>query len=163
MIERQPPTRAGAQQGDADATTAPPGQTVESPVSWTPAPLKRNQTESLHYQIWQLIMQDILSGVLPAGELLPPEPELARQWGVARATLRLALRRLEYAGLLQRTRGQGTRVRSLAPAEQPPSLTPPPAHTLIADEVRTLQHQAAHFHAGLIRRQPRRRRSTDNP
>ena len=44
----------------------------------------------------------------PAGSQLPPEPELAAQMGVSRATLREALRSLEEEGLVRRTRGAGT-------------------------------------------------------
>jgi GntR family transcriptional regulator len=47
-------------------------------------------------------------GDVPAGSQLPPEPELAAELGVSRATLREALRSLEDEGLLRRTRGSGT-------------------------------------------------------
>ena len=42
------------------------------------------------------------------GENLPPEPELARQMGVSRSTLREAMRSFEAQGLLMRRQGAGT-------------------------------------------------------
>lgn len=44
----------------------------------------------------------------PAGERLPSEPELAKQLGVSRATLREAMRAFEGQGLLRRKQGIGT-------------------------------------------------------
>lgn len=42
------------------------------------------------------------------GERLPSEPELARQMGVSRATLREAMRTFEVQGLIRRRQGSGT-------------------------------------------------------
>lgn len=51
------------------------------------------------------IAERILSRKLPEGERLPPETELARQFGVNRSTVREALRELESGGLLERRPG----------------------------------------------------------
>lgn len=56
-------------------------------------------------------------GVLAVGERLPPEPELARQLGIAPMTLRQALAILREAGYVEtrRGRGGGTFVRRAKP------------------------------------------------
>lgn len=46
-------------------------------------------------------------GMLKPGEKLPPEPELARQFGVSRSALREALKSLELTGYLEVRRGYG--------------------------------------------------------
>jgi GntR family transcriptional regulator, transcriptional repressor for pyruvate dehydrogenase complex len=51
------------------------------------------------------LVEHIVAGHLQAGDHLPPELELARQFGVNRSTVREALRELDSAGLLGRRRG----------------------------------------------------------
>lgn len=49
----------------------------------------------------------ILTGKLVGGQRLPAEPELAAQFGVARSTLREAMKALELSGYLEVRRGYG--------------------------------------------------------
>jgi GntR family transcriptional regulator, transcriptional repressor for pyruvate dehydrogenase complex len=57
-------------------------------------------------QIAKLIEQRIVGRVLRAGDALPSESDLARQFGVNRSTVREAIRELETHGLLGRGRGE---------------------------------------------------------
>ena len=51
------------------------------------------------------LLEHISNRTLNAGDRLPPELELARQFGVNRSTVREALRELESAGVVRRHRG----------------------------------------------------------
>lgn len=62
----------------------------------------------LSFRIRDELVSRIASGRIAPGSKLPPEPELAEEMGVSRATLREALRSLEEDGFLTRTRGAGT-------------------------------------------------------
>ena len=57
-------------------------------------------------QIANAIEQRIVARSLRAGETLPSEMDLARQFGVNRSTIREAIRELEVHGLLGRGRGE---------------------------------------------------------
>jgi GntR family histidine utilization transcriptional repressor len=63
------------------------------------------------------ILRRITQGIWPPGSLLPGELALAEEFACARATVNRALRELDEAGLLDRKRKAGTRVR-LAPLRQ---------------------------------------------
>jgi GntR family transcriptional repressor for pyruvate dehydrogenase complex len=56
-------------------------------------------------QVQEAIKRAILAGELKSGEMLPPEMELARQFGVSRATLREALRVLSTQHLIRKVPG----------------------------------------------------------
>lgn len=62
----------------------------------------------LSFRIRDELAARIASGRIPPGAKLPPEPELAEEMGVSRATLREALRSLEEDGFVTRTSGAGT-------------------------------------------------------
>ena len=60
-----------------------------------------------HERVAAQIRRRIVSGDLAVGERLPPEEELTRFFGIARTTLREALRVLEAQGLIEIRRGRG--------------------------------------------------------
>ena len=66
--------------------------------------------EPRHRAISRQLTEQIEQGVYPAGSLLPGEVQLAREFGVSRQTMRVALDSLARAGLLDRQRGKGTLV-----------------------------------------------------
>jgi GntR family transcriptional regulator, transcriptional repressor for pyruvate dehydrogenase complex len=68
-------------------------------------------------QIANLIEQRVVARVLRAGDALPSESDLARQFGVNRSTVREAIRELEIKGLLGRGRGE-KRLRVTRPEHQ---------------------------------------------
>ncbi len=62
----------------------------------------------LYLQAEEALSNMISDGTYGPGDRLPPEPELAEQLGISRATLREALRSFEDRGLITRRRGKGT-------------------------------------------------------
>jgi DNA-binding FadR family transcriptional regulator len=67
------------------------------------SPLKR---EPAYKAVASVMEQYIISGELRPGTALPPEQELAAQFGVNRSTIREAIRQLEQEGLLVRQSGR---------------------------------------------------------
>ena len=57
-------------------------------------------------QTVERLAQSIKLGVVPSGERLPPERELARQLNVSRVTLREAIKALQDAGYVESRRGR---------------------------------------------------------
>jgi len=64
----------------------------------------------LHAQAEALVRQIITDPAYQDGKYLPNEIELAKQLSISRATLRQALNKLVYEGLLIRKKGVGTKV-----------------------------------------------------
>ncbi|MET9712959.1 FadR/GntR family transcriptional regulator [Nocardiopsis alba] len=81
------------------------------------APLPRT---SLSDEVVARLRAEIVEGRWPVGERIPPESELVTTLGVARGTLREALRSLRYSGLIEIRRGDGTYV--LSRSELPAAL-----------------------------------------
>ena len=67
-----------------------------------------NKKIPFYFHIESLMRQKILTGQLQSGERLPPEKELAAQFGVSQITVRTALANLEAENLITRMRGKGT-------------------------------------------------------
>jgi len=63
------------------------------------------RVEPAYRKVAAALLDRITTRAIPAGDRLPPETELARQFGVHRGTVREALRELETNGLLKRERG----------------------------------------------------------
>src|SRR5690606_18330436 len=64
----------------------------------------------LHIQAEELLRKIIRNPQYAKGKLLPNEVELAKQLAISRTTLRLAINKLVYEGLLVRKKGVGTKV-----------------------------------------------------
>jgi GntR family transcriptional repressor for pyruvate dehydrogenase complex len=73
-------------------------------------PIRREKPSTL---IVRQLRSLIANGTLPPDSLLPPERELAEQFGVSRSQVREALQRLEFFGVVQTYPQSGTRVASL--------------------------------------------------
>jgi DNA-binding FadR family transcriptional regulator len=65
---------------------------------------------TLSDQVIARLRHQITSGAWPVGSRIPTEPELVAQLGVARNTVREAVRALAHNGLLEIRQGSGTRV-----------------------------------------------------
>jgi len=74
--------------------------------------LKTVKKSTLAQQVARQLEGMIVAGEWSAGTLIPPEPELMRQLGVSRNTLREAIRGLTLIGVLEPRPGDGTYVRS---------------------------------------------------
>jgi GntR family transcriptional regulator len=61
-----------------------------------------------YLQVYTVLSQALAEGEIAAGEALPSEPSLVRQYGVSRTTVRRALARLAAERCIVRRRGSGT-------------------------------------------------------
>ncbi|MEU6402019.1 FCD domain-containing protein [Streptomyces sp. NPDC046985] len=75
-------------------------------------PLSRTRRSALSEQVIAALRNQITSGEWPVGARIPTETELVEQLGVARNTVREAVRALAHNGLLDIRQGSGTYVRA---------------------------------------------------
>jgi DNA-binding LacI/PurR family transcriptional regulator len=71
---------------------------------------KKLDDNHLYLQLRLKLCEQILKGVYGDGTLLPPERELAQQFGVSRVTVRKTLEMIANEGFITRVQGSGTRV-----------------------------------------------------
>jgi GntR family transcriptional regulator len=61
-----------------------------------------------YFRLEHHLRESLRSGTLRPGDPIPPESSLCQQFGVSRTTVRQALSRLVYDGLIHRHRGRGS-------------------------------------------------------
>jgi GntR family transcriptional regulator len=92
-------------------------------ASSPPQGVLRDSPVPLHFQLRSLLLEMIERGEIGAGRPLPPERELAVQFGVSLAPVRQAILDLTREGLLYRVRGKGTFLHTPALVEHDAVLT----------------------------------------
>jgi GntR family transcriptional regulator len=73
-----------------------------------PAALNPKSLLPLYHQLFEILHHELTTGKWKPGDLLPPESELVRRYGVSRITVRKVLELLAREGLIVRERGRGT-------------------------------------------------------
>ncbi|MCL4394076.1 MAG: GntR family transcriptional regulator [Chloroflexi bacterium] len=79
-----------------------------SPHPFVPESIRRDTPIPLHYQLTELLSQEIESGRWVVGERIPTEEELCEQFRLSRTTVRKAMDALVNQGRLNREKGRGT-------------------------------------------------------
>jgi GntR family transcriptional regulator len=75
--------------------------------------LDRHSVVPLYYQIRRSLLEQIRSGALKSGDMVPSEEELSAQLGVSRMTARQAIKSLCEMGVAYSLRGKGTFVSAI--------------------------------------------------
>ena len=63
-----------------------------------------------HRDVMTLLIADIVSGVRPAGDMLPREVDLAAEFDVSRGVARETIRAMEERGLISVKHGRGATI-----------------------------------------------------
>ena len=77
-------------------------------MSQTPSYLKNLKKESVVQSVINCLTDAMKNKELKPGDQIPPEPELAASLGVARGSVREAIKILAYLGVLESKRSEGT-------------------------------------------------------
>ena len=112
-----------------------PETTPSTPVVRGKGPLK-------YEQLKRTLLDQLSSGRLKPGDVLPPEVELAQQMGVARNTVRQAMRDLELQHLVRRVRGKGTIICEPTMSSTEETRTGNELFGLVLPEIRTGMYQS---------------------
>ena len=100
-------------------------------------PFERVDPPRAHEIVAEQIRRHVGLRLIGRGDVLPPERELARTFGVGRATVQQALRELEADGLVESRRGRHGGTFVLGPAAGDPALAP------LLEEARATRAQVA--------------------
>jgi GntR family transcriptional regulator len=92
---------------DSPATLWQKAYTLRAGAQMTITP-KSGAGVSRYLRLYQVLSQALSEGRFAGGGALPSEPQLTRDYGVSRSTVRRALARLEAEGRIERKRGSGT-------------------------------------------------------
>lgn len=71
-------------------------------------PISEEDNSPLYIQVIRLIKQQIFSGSLKPGDVLPPESQICRNFNISRTTVRQAFDQLVEENLIIRRRGKGS-------------------------------------------------------
>jgi GntR family transcriptional regulator len=74
-------------------------------------------TSTAYHRLAEELLAEITAGRYSIGDRLPTEAELCERTGLARGTVRQALRRIEELGMIHRRPGDGTRLIALQPVD----------------------------------------------
>ena len=73
--------------------------------------LEKIDNRKISQKVYQSLKDEIVRGEWKPGEKIPSEPQLSKQLGVSRSTIRQAIRRLSDYGLIETRNGAGSFVR----------------------------------------------------
>lgn len=88
------------------APTVPAASEASASLAGASVQFRSLARQPAYRAVSSVMEQHILSGELKPGTALPPEQELATQFGVNRSTIRESIRLLEQEGLLERHQGR---------------------------------------------------------